>query len=411
MSYTLLLDLDDTLLINPMTSFLPAYLQALSDHLAPYADPELVVKALLGGTRRMIANLQPDCTLEEVFADYFYNALGISPQALQQPIDQFYAQVYPTLKSLTAPQPNAVQLVESAVQRGYRLVIATNPLFPRTAIVQSLAWAGLSTEKYPFALIPSMEAFHFAKPNPALFAELLAQLAWPDGPVIMVGNDLQNDIAPALELGLPAYWVSNGSLSPPRGSSAPSASGDLSDLLPWLDSIPADSLQPNFNTPSAQVAILRSTPAVLDQLCRRLDAAAWRQRPAKDDWCPTEIICHLRDVDLEVNLPRVNMVLSQDNPFLPGQDTDPWAEQRNYTDQDGRNALLRIYAARSQLLNLLEALSPQEWLRPARHAIFGPTTLQEIVTIITAHDRLHLRQITQAIQAASTSQWEGFPGE
>ncbi|HLA98620.1 MAG TPA: DinB family protein [Anaerolineales bacterium] len=411
MSYTLLLDLDDTLLINPITGFLPAYLQALSSHLAPYADPELIVKSLLGGTRRMIANQQPDCTLEEVFADYFYNALGIPPQALEQPIDQFYTEVYPALKSITAPHPHAVQLVESAVQRGYRLVIATNPLFPRTAIVQRLAWAGLSPEKYPFALIPSMEAIHFAKPNPALFAELLAQLGWPDGPVIMVGNDFQNDIAPALELGFSAYWVSNGSLSPPSGSYAPSASGDLRGLLPWLDSMPIATLQSNFNTPSAQVAILRSTPAALDQFCRRLDATAWSRRPASDEWCPTEIVCHMRDVDREVNMQRVEKVLSQDNPFLPGEDTGPWAEQRNYIEQDGRNALLRFSAARRRLLDLLLSLSPQDWLRPARHAIFGPTTLQEIVTIITAHDRLHLRQISQAIQAASASRRESLSGE
>ena len=401
MSYTLLLDLDDTLLVNPMADFLPAYLQALSSHLAPYAAPDLVIKLLLGGTQRMLANQQPDCTLDEVFADFFYPGLGLSRQTLQQPIDQFYTQVFPTLKKHAQPHPEAVPLIESAIQRGYRLVVATNPMLPRTAILQRLAWAGLSPADYPFALIPSMETAHFAKPNPAFLAELLAQLDWPEGPVIMVGDDFDNDIAPALALGLPAFWVSANGASAPAEHPAARSRGKLSELLPWLDSVPAEVLQPNFNSPAAQLAVLRSTPAALDLLCRNLPEAAWRQRPAIAEWSITEIICHLRDVDLEVNLQRVELLLSKEKPFLPGQDTDPWAEQRKYNEQDGPNALLRFIAARSQLLNRLEALSPQDWQRPARHAIFGPTTLLEIITIITAHDRLHLRQISQALQVSS----------
>ncbi len=403
MKYTLLLDLDDTLLVNPIAGFLPAYLQALSGHLAPYADPQLVIKSLLGGTKRMLANQQPDCTLEEVFNDYFYQALGVSAQKLHQPIEQFYAEIYPSLKSITKPHPDAIHLIETAFERGFRVVIATNPLFPRTAIVQRLSWAGLSPEIYPFDLIPSMEAIHFAKPNPAYLAELLGQLGWPEGPVVMVGNDRDNDIIPAIELGLPTYWISENGAIQPDGYSGLASSGELGDLLPWLDSTPARSLLANFDSPSAQLAILRSTPAALDQLCRGLDSDAWDLRPTPGEWCPTEIICHLRDVDQEVNLQRVHLVLNQLNPFLPGQDTDPWAEQRHYIEQDGRNALLRFFAARSQLLHLLESLAPDDWQRPARHAIFGPTTLQEIITIITAHDRLHLRQIRQDIQALHTT--------
>lgn len=402
MKPTLLLDLDDTLLVNPIAEFLPAYLQALSSHLAPYANPQLVIQSLLGGTRQMLANRQPDCTLEEVFNEYFYPALGVSPLTLRQPLEQFYAEIYPSLNSITQPHTDAVHLIEAANQRGYRVVIATNPLFPRTAIVQRLSWAGLSPDNFSFALIPSMESIHFAKPNPAYLAELLGQLGWPEGPVIMVGDDRDNDIIPATELGLATYWITEQADTNPSDPIMPSYSGALGDLLPWLDSMSDESLQPDFKTPTAQLAILRATPAALDQFCRGLEPEDWTQRPAPDEWCATEVICHLRDVDLEVNLQRVNLVLNQSNPFIPGQDTDPWAEQRKYIEQDGRNALLRFFAARSQLLTLLESFTPSDWQRPAWHAIFGPTTLHEIITIISAHDRLHLRQIYQGLQTIKT---------
>ena len=55
-------------------------------------------------------------------------------------------------------------------------MVATNPIFPRKAILHRLSWAGLAPEQVPFALITDYERFHFAKPNPAFFAEILAQL-------------------------------------------------------------------------------------------------------------------------------------------------------------------------------------------------------------------------------------------
>jgi hypothetical protein len=108
-------------------------------------------------------------------------------------------------------------------------------------------------------------------------------------------------------------------------------------------------------------------------------------------------LCHLRDVDSEVNLPRLQKVLNEGNPFLPGQDTDPWAEIRHYCQQDGLQALYDFTKTRLELLGLLENLPPAGWERRARHAIFGPTNLRELVNIITGHDILHVQQIFRAL--------------
>ncbi|HEY5669458.1 MAG TPA: hypothetical protein VIS10_05630, partial [Anaerolineales bacterium] len=141
MSLTLLLDLDDTLLVNPLKQFLPAYLSKLSTHLAPYAEPSLMVQALLAGTRQMVENQQPDCNLRDVFGSVFYPSLKVLPQEIQPAIDQFYTDVFPSLKQLTQIKPEAVELVDKAFERGYRVAISTNPLFPQTAIIQRLEWA------------------------------------------------------------------------------------------------------------------------------------------------------------------------------------------------------------------------------------------------------------------------------
>jgi FMN phosphatase YigB (HAD superfamily) len=401
MTTTLLLDLDDTLLDNHVETFLPAYLQALSRELAPFVEPKRLVNTLLAATQKMVKNNRPECTLKDVFDQAFYPALEIDSSVIQGVLDQFYAQVFPTLKRLTSPRPEAIQMVEQAFARGYQVVIATNPVFPRTAVLQRLEWAGLPTDKYPFALVASYEKCHFAKPYPAFYAEIMARLGWPEGPVVMVGNDLQNDITPARLFGLPTFMLRETDSIPQDGPEAPTASGNMSDLIPWLESSPPTSFQPDYDLPTAMQAILRSTPAALDTLCRGLPAQAWTKRSEPGEWALTEILCHLRDVEREVNLPRLQLVLGEANPFISGKDTDPWAEQRQYLRQNGSQALTKFTAARLEQLGLLEAARLEDWDRPARHSIFGPTRLSELVGINAAHDRLHIRQAYAALEAIS----------
>jgi HAD superfamily hydrolase (TIGR01549 family) len=400
-SLTLLLDLDDTLLGNDIDTFLPHYLGAFSKEVSPYVEPDRFVRTLLASTQEMVKNKRPDCTLQEVFEATFFPALDVNVENFRAIAERFYTDIFPTLQGLTQPRPEAIQLVEEAQARGYRLVVATNPLFPMTAILQRLSWAKLPAKKYAFDLITTYESFHFVKPEPSYFAEILARLGWPSDPAVMVGDDLERDISASRRLGLPAFWIERDSLDPGNGRHTPSASGSLADVLAWLDSTPQDALQADYTSPSAMLAILRSTPAALDSLCRGLQEPYWITRPQPDEWCLVEILCHLRDVDLEVNLPRVRKVLGTDNPFLTGEDTDRWAEERRYLHQDGTRALAQFTNLRLKLLDSLEGLDPQNWERTARHAIFGPTRLAELVNIIASHDKLHLQQVHQALAELS----------
>ncbi|MDD5371482.1 MAG: DinB family protein [Anaerolineaceae bacterium] len=397
MTLTLLLDLDDTLLNNPFDTFTPLYLQALGNHLSDSIPPDRMVRTLLNATQAMILNQRPDITLEHVFDSEFYPSLGLEKANLSELINSFYSQVFPGLQSVTAPRPAAVDLVRQAFKRGYRVVIATNPLFPRTAIHQRLAWAGLAPVDTPFDLVTSFETFHFAKPNPAYYAEILAQLGWPDGPAVMVGNDPENDIAPAAQAGLYTYLLSSD--DPQSAHPAyPNGAGPLKSLLPWLEKLVSPMIQAESIRPTALISILKTTPAALLHFTRQLGPENWGYRSHPGDWTLIEIICHLRDVAKEVDLPRVEMVLNDQNPFIPGIVTDPWAKERDYAHQDGAQALHTFIDNRIRLLDILEHLNSEEWDRPARHAIFGPTRLRELVGFITTHDRAHIQQSYRTFQ-------------
>ena len=399
MTITLLLDLDNTLLHNNTEIFIPEYLKALSRYLEDHIDPVKLKKALLAATDVMAANNRLDRSLKQTFDEVFYPAIGYEEHQLTETLNNFNSQKFSSLQKFTSPIPAAVTLVKKAVERGYRVAIATNPLFPLTAIIQRLEWSGLPADEYPFALIPSYETFHFAKPNPAFFAEFLAQLGWEEGPVIMVGDDMINDIEPARSLGICTVWIKNGRNVGQINSTPTVTLEEISQFLPWLDATPQDPLEPNFSSPSALLPILKSTPAALLTICNQIDKLLWNKRIQADEWCITEILCHLRDVDAEVNLPRVEAVLSEDNPFLAGKDTDPWANERQYINQDGDQAMNSFIQARTRIVDYLEKIQPAAWQRSARHAIFGPTRLIELVNIIAGHDRLHIQQVYKNLHA------------
>lgn len=394
MTFSLLLDLDDTLLDSNIDALIPVYFQKLAAHMAHIIPPDKFIRELARGTQVMYASTRMDRTLEQVFSENFYPALDLPQADLAAEIDKFYDDVFPTLEPLTKPRPEAVALVEWAFSQGWNVAVATDPLFPRKAILHRLRWAGLAPEKYPFTLIPDFQTFHFAKFSVAYFPEFLARMGWRDGPVLMVGDSLERDILPAQEAGVPTFWLEMDGQSPPAGV----PQGTLSGLRRYLESVDFSSLKVDYSSPSALAAFLQATPAVLHTLSLALTPDQWIQRPQPGEWSFLEVLCHLRDVDAEVNSVRVETVLREDKAFIAGQMTDQWADERQYLFQDGQAALRDFFVARAKLVDRLKTISPADWERSARHTIFGPTPLRELVSFMVDHDRLHIQQAMAAIK-------------
>jgi len=348
---------------------------------------------LMGGTKAMMFNTDPALTLRQVFDAYFFPRLGVERDLLQAQIERYYDETFPSIQRVTRQRPEAIAFVEWAFARKYRVAVATNPYFPLKAVHHRMRWAGLPPDAHPFSLVSSYETFHFTKETGAYFYEFLGQLGWPNDPVVMVGNDLDMDLVPALNVGLPVFWVREG-----RDESHPEIpQGTFAGLRAWLEGVDPQKMCPSFDTPQACLAVLRSTPAALSALTAHLSAQRWQCQPEPGEWCLTEIMCHLRDVDREVNQTRIRKAITENNPFIPAEVTDKWVEERKYGEQDGPRALAEFIAARKDLLALLDGLDPAAWSRTARHAIFGPTTLQELVKFVAEHDQAHVQQVFKTL--------------
>lgn len=396
MPLTLLFDLDDTLLDTNLESFIPAYFQALTQHFGDRILPTVMLRALIHGTHLMSESMDPTRTLQEVFEADFYPSLGIPREEMVEDLEKFYNEVFPTLSVHTRQRTEAVPMIEWAQACGFRVAIATDPLFPRKATYHRLRWAGFDPDQ--FELFSSFEDFHFTKTHPAYYAEMLGRLGWAEGPVLMVGNDAQRDLVSAHRLGLKTYFI-DGEPSPKGTSPGVEAGrGTLAELRPWLESVELSTLEPSYKSSEAIFGIMQSTPAVLDTLTRGLSDEQWSHEPTRDDWALNEIVCHLRDTEIEIHKLQLDLMLEKVDAFIPRPDTSVWASEREYLHVDGTQALREFAVARVANLARLNPMGAEIWSRRARHAIFGPTNFLEVLGFMADHDQMHVQQAWKTLK-------------
>jgi HAD superfamily hydrolase (TIGR01549 family) len=221
-----LFDLDDTLLENNVDRFLKAYFGLLTPHMAHLVPPEKFVSALVHATGAMIKNTDPAVTNRQAFINDFFPRVGRTAEEMMPLFDNFYRVQFGELRSLTRPNPSARMAIQTAFDKGCDVVIATNPIFPGTAIRQRLEWAGVSD--FPFKLITSFEVMHAAKPDCRYYREILEHIGRSPDECIMVGDDWGNDIEPAMKAGLQVYWINTATDS--MNALDPSARGTLAEF-------------------------------------------------------------------------------------------------------------------------------------------------------------------------------------
>lgn len=204
MAKAILFDLDGTLLPMDTDKFVKDYIKVLAPIVAKYIDAETFVKALWKGTHAMMADMNPKKTNEEVFEEAFLSVSKVNKEVVWPLFNNFYEHIFPTLSHLSQPTPLAKKVVEEAVDKGYRVAIATNPVFPRSAIEHRIKWAGI--EHIPFEVVTIYEECSFTKPHTQYYASICERLELQPEECIMVGNDAQEDMS-ASQIGLKTFLV------------------------------------------------------------------------------------------------------------------------------------------------------------------------------------------------------------
>ncbi|ARK29609.1 HAD family hydrolase [Halalkalibacter krulwichiae] len=200
----LLFDLDGTLLPMDTEKFVNHYIKELAPRVSHILDPQVFVKALLTGTDAMMKNLEPNKTNAQVFEDTFLPLVSLQKEEIWPALDEFYEKVFPTFSHLSSPTPLAKKLVEEALNQGFRLAVATNPVFPKAAIYHRLKWAGI--DDIPFEIVTVYEEISFTKPHKEYYLEIANRLGVEPNECIMIGNDKQEDMS-ASSIGMKTFLV------------------------------------------------------------------------------------------------------------------------------------------------------------------------------------------------------------
>lgn len=200
-------DLDGTLLPMDQDDFIRAYFGQLARKLAPLGyDPAVLPGSIMAGTYAMVAN-DGRCTNEEAFWTDFAAREGERALRDRPVIDGFYREEFGRVREVCGFAPEAGALVAELRSRGVTCVLATNPIFPRTATLARIDWAGLRAED--FAWITTYETCRFCKPNPRYYEMLLEETGLMPGECIMVGNDVEEDMIPTEALGMTTFLLTD----------------------------------------------------------------------------------------------------------------------------------------------------------------------------------------------------------
>jgi FMN phosphatase YigB (HAD superfamily) len=233
---TFIFDLDGTLLPMPSQElFLDAYFKALSEKFIPYSyDPKELIKGVWLGTKAMLENDGTE-TNEQRFWKVFCAAMGENAKQLEDLFEDFYRNEFHRARATTGIHPLASECINLLKQKGYQLVLATNPLFPRVATLTRIAWAGLDPDS--FSLITTYENSRYCKPNLAYYKEVLATLEKKPQECIMVGNDVMEDMCVA-SLGMDTYLLKDCLICPEGEDISAYRSGSMEDLLEFIRQLP-----------------------------------------------------------------------------------------------------------------------------------------------------------------------------
>lgn len=203
----ILFDLDGTLLPMDLGVFLDRYFSAAAKKLEPHGfEPEKFIGTLWKGSRAMLKNDGSE-TNEQAFRRVMTEAYGAERTAAAEAVlEDFYLRDFDRLKSVCGFDPRARETVLGAKAMGYRVALATNPLFPHVATESRIRWTGLSPEDFEF--FTAYETSTFTKPSPGYYLEVTNRLGLSPQSCLMVGNDTSDDLR-ARQVGMDVFILTD----------------------------------------------------------------------------------------------------------------------------------------------------------------------------------------------------------
>ena len=228
----ILFDLDGTLLPMDQEVFTKDYFKRLAAKLLPHGyQADQLVDGIWAGTAAMVKN-DGTCTNEEAFWRRFVQIFGEKALADKPIFDEYYRVEFQQVAEVCGCSAEAKATIEELKKRGYRIALATNPIFPAIATESRIRWAGLEPEE--FELYTTYENTCYCKPNPDDDRDILQRLDCQAEECLMIGNDVEEDMI-AESIGMKVFLLTDCMINKKERDISVFPHGGFKDLLQYLD--------------------------------------------------------------------------------------------------------------------------------------------------------------------------------
>lgn len=233
---TVIFDLDGTLLPMPSQElFVETYFKALDEKFSARGMQSKKLISAVGAATAAVIKNDGTMTNEKRFWEQFSKLWGDSAIELEPMFVHFYQNEFARVKETTSLHPHARECIKELKNKGYQVILATNPLFPRIATVTRMRWAGLDPED--FELITTYENSSFCKPNLNYYKEILSTIKKQPEECMMIGNDVKEDMCVA-ELGMKTFLLKECLICLEGTSIDHLPQGNFDDLLRMIQELP-----------------------------------------------------------------------------------------------------------------------------------------------------------------------------
>ena len=199
-------DLDGTLLPMDQEEFIKMYFGSLAKKLIPHGyDNDQLIAAVWNGTKTMMKN-DGSCTNEEAFWNSFCSVFGEKAKADMPLFEDYYKNEFACVKQVCGSYEKAPDVIKAVKAKGLKVVLATNPLFPKIATQNRIKWAGLKPED--FCLYTTYEDYSYCKPSLEYYKQILTKLGLKGEECVMVGNDVTEDMVTE-KLGMKTFLLTD----------------------------------------------------------------------------------------------------------------------------------------------------------------------------------------------------------
>jgi FMN phosphatase YigB (HAD superfamily) len=174
------------------------------------------------------------CSNEDAFWTFFTGIFGKQTLEHLPVFEDFYANEFQGAQAVCSQIPQAAEAINLVKEKGFRVALATNPIFPAIATRSRIRWAGLTPED--FELYTTYENSRFCKPNPAYYQDILAQMNLRPEECLMVGNDVTEDMI-AQELGMQVFLLTDCMINKNNEDISAYPHGGFPELLEYIRSL------------------------------------------------------------------------------------------------------------------------------------------------------------------------------